>query len=88
MTSLAPTSRAYRLRARAALLALVTAVVTMAVAPATHAKAQSRGRLPSWHMVSSPSAATYRSLAAVSRQTAWVGSDDGTVLRTLDGGQS
>jgi photosystem II stability/assembly factor-like uncharacterized protein len=39
-------------------------------------------------MVASPSGATYRSIAAVSRQIAWVGSDDGTVLRTVDGGQS
>jgi photosystem II stability/assembly factor-like uncharacterized protein len=62
--------------------------VTIAVAPAAHAKSQSRQHLPSWHMLSSPSGATFRTLAAVSRQTAWIGSDDGTVLRTVDGGQS
>jgi photosystem II stability/assembly factor-like uncharacterized protein len=48
----------------------------------------SHPHLPSWHMLGSPSGATFRTLAAVSRQTAWIGSDDGTVLRTVDGGQS
>lgn len=88
MTSRTYTHRSRRLRARAAGLALLTAVVTIEVAPAAHANTPSRQRLPSWHMVSSPSGATYFSIAAVSRQIAWIGSDDGTVLRTADGGQS
>jgi photosystem II stability/assembly factor-like uncharacterized protein len=43
---------------------------------------------PSWHLVASAGAATFRSIAPVSRSTVWLGSDSGTVVRTTDGGRA
>jgi photosystem II stability/assembly factor-like uncharacterized protein len=83
----APRTRRAR-SVRYGLAALLAAAVTFALAPSAPGTSLSRTHMPSWHMLSSPSGATYRTLAAVSRQIAWIGSDDGTVLRTADGGQS
>jgi photosystem II stability/assembly factor-like uncharacterized protein len=68
--------------------ALLAALVTVALVPAAHATPQPQTHLPSWQVLGPPSGATFRSIAAVSRQAAWIGSDDGTVLRTVDGGHS
>jgi photosystem II stability/assembly factor-like uncharacterized protein len=95
-TSTTQPLRAVRLQARRrgarsvryGLAALLAAVVTVALTPSARGTSLSRAHLPSWRMLSSPSGATFRTLAAVSQQTAWIGSDDGTVLRTVDGGQS
>lgn len=73
---------------RYGLATLLAAVMTVALAPSAHAKSFLPKHLPSWHLLPSAGGATFRSLAAVNRQTAWIGSDDGTVLRTVDGGQS
>jgi photosystem II stability/assembly factor-like uncharacterized protein len=79
--------RAHR-RVRCGLATLLAAVTTLAIAPSAPAKSLQPRLVPSWQLLSSAGAATFRTLAAVNRQTAWIGSDDGTVLRTVDGGQS
>lgn len=73
---------------RYGLAALLAAIVTVALTPSARGTSPSGTHLPSWHMLSIPSGATFRTLAAVSLKTAWIGSDDGTIVRTVDGGQS
>jgi photosystem II stability/assembly factor-like uncharacterized protein len=73
---------------RCGLATLLAAATTLMMAPSTHAKSLLPSHVPSWHVLPSAGGATFRTLAAVNRQTAWIGSDDGTVLRTVDSGQS
>ena len=81
--------RSARARAiRYALATLLATVLTVTLAPAAGATACPPKRLPTWHLLPSAGGATFRSLAAVDRNTAWIGSDDGTVLRTTNGGQT
>src|SRR4029450_5177787 len=68
--------------------ALLAAILTVALTPSARGTSLSGTHLPSWHMLSIPSGGTFRTLAAGSLKTAWFGSDDGTVVRTVDGGQS
>jgi photosystem II stability/assembly factor-like uncharacterized protein len=75
-------------RTRHVVTVLLAAVTMAALAPAAHARSKSQSHLPSWHRLSVPTGAALRTLDAVSGQTAWIGSDAGTVLRTVDGGRS
>jgi photosystem II stability/assembly factor-like uncharacterized protein len=67
---------------------LLVAAIALGLAPSVQAKPFLPNHLPSWQLLPSAGGATFRTLAAVSRQIAWIGSDDGTVLRTVDGGRS
>jgi photosystem II stability/assembly factor-like uncharacterized protein len=69
------------------LAALLTTLA--ALLPATAASAaghRDRVRL-AWQLTPTGSTASFRGLSAVSRDVAWVGGDDGSVLRTVDGGR-
>jgi photosystem II stability/assembly factor-like uncharacterized protein len=81
--------RSRRARAfRYVLATLFATVLTFTLAPTADASTCPPAHLPTWHLLPSAGAATFRSLAAVNRTTAWIGSDDGTVLRTTNGGQT
>jgi photosystem II stability/assembly factor-like uncharacterized protein len=67
--------------------ALFAAAAILALAPGAAASA-CPPRLPMWQLVSPAGTATFRSIDAVSRRVAWIGSDDGTILETVDGGRS
>ncbi|MGQ5654146.1 WD40/YVTN/BNR-like repeat-containing protein [Streptomyces sp. EKR5.2] len=60
------------------------ALAALSVAPA-HAHGASR-HAPHWELKDSGTAARFRGLAAVDRDTAWLAGSGGTVLRTTDGG--
>jgi photosystem II stability/assembly factor-like uncharacterized protein len=64
----------------APLLALVTALGT---APTAQAAPHS----PSWRVLAPPTTASYIGLAVVDHNVVWIGSDQGTILRTIDGGR-
>lgn len=64
------------------------ALLTVILTPGVHATARPTEHLPTWRNAATAGPATYRALAAVNRRVAWLGSDDGTVLRTADGGRS
>jgi photosystem II stability/assembly factor-like uncharacterized protein len=81
-------SRAPRQPARHGVATVLVAVLALAMAPDVRATSPLPRQTASWHLLPSAGGATFRSLAAVSRQIAWIGSDDGTVLRSVDGGRS
>ncbi|MBO1765439.1 oxidoreductase [Allobranchiibius sp. GilTou38] len=78
------------LRARLlVMLSAVFAVLGLVVASPAHATVdQKRPQGFSWRLVPTGSTSHFRGLAAVSRQVAWLGGYDGTVLRTVDGGRT
>ncbi len=73
----------------AATACLIGIALVAATAPAAQATpASPTGHGPSWTLLDTGSQSHFRGLAPVSRQVAWVGGYDGTVLRTVDGGRS
>lgn len=83
-----------RLARRAVALAAVTGLLLAATAsaapaapaPDPAADQAARAVTVSWLPTSTGSGARFRGLSAVSRTVAWVGGQDGSVLRTVDGG--
>lgn len=81
MTGMGNTKRSGRMMAVGLCAA---ALAALSVAPA-HAHGASR-HAPHWELKESGTAARFRGLAAVDRDTAWLAGSGGTVLRTTDGG--
>ncbi|UIJ35304.1 YCF48-related protein [Allobranchiibius sp. GilTou73] len=70
-------------------LSAVFAVLGLVVASPAHAAVdRQRPQGFSWQLLPTGSTSHFRGLAAVSRQVAWLGGYDGTVLRTVDGGRT
>ncbi len=65
-----------------------TAAPAPSVAPSTVAPSTSTQWSPSWRLTPTGVTARLRGLAAVSHRVAWAAGTGGTVLRTVDGGQS
>ncbi|HEU5265793.1 MAG TPA: hypothetical protein VFU35_03790, partial [Jatrophihabitans sp.] len=64
---------------------LVAGLLALGVAAAPSSTADP---LPSWTLLDTGSTSHFRGLAAVSSKVAWLGGYNGTVLRTVDGGQT
>jgi photosystem II stability/assembly factor-like uncharacterized protein len=73
-----------------AVLALGMALVPLAPAVADQGRTADHGAssAPRWQLTPTGTTERFRGLAAVSRQVAWLGGTNGTVLRTVDGGRS
>jgi photosystem II stability/assembly factor-like uncharacterized protein len=73
---------------RWALGPLFALVSILALVPGALAAPRATANLPGWELLPPPSAAAFHGLAVVNRNVLWIGSDDGTVLRTLNGGRT
>lgn len=67
-------------------LVIAVAAVTAVLLPLPPGAGAAPSPQPSWQLLPSAGSANLRSIAAVSRSVVWLGSDDGTVVRTTDGG--
>jgi len=67
---------------------LPTLLFALLLALAGASKAVAASGSYAWHLTPTGSTASLRGLSAVSAQTAWASGSGGTVLRTVDGGQT
>jgi photosystem II stability/assembly factor-like uncharacterized protein len=89
-------SRTYRRRTALALVPALAFALAATAGPALatgrahghgHHQPGHHDKPPSWQEKPTGSAAQFRGLDAVSRDVAWLGGSDGSVLRTVDGGR-
>jgi photosystem II stability/assembly factor-like uncharacterized protein len=72
---------------RRAVVVAVTLLLMAGIAPASAQRPQHPQNL-AWHALTSPGAGTLRGLAVGDHRHGWVGSDEGGLWRTADGGRS
>jgi photosystem II stability/assembly factor-like uncharacterized protein len=69
-------------------LPVLIALLTVGLGTAAPSFAHGGAHAPSWRLLDTGTTTHFRGLAVVSRNVAWLGGYDGTVLRTVDGGRT